>query len=91
MISKIIDYLSIITMEDEMWTPIIIDGEYTNYFIGLGQNRKIKRVLIHTLVARAFVNNDDPENKKIVQHIDFNRLNPIPVPPIFCPLTNSLL
>lgn len=101
MINKIIDYLSIITMEDEMWTPII-DGEYSNYFISnhgrvinsktrkilkqhlnfrghpsifLCQNGKTKRVLIHTLVARAFVNNDDPENKKIVQHIDFNRLN----------------
>ena len=33
MMNKVIDFLSSVTMENEMWAPIDINGEYTNYFI----------------------------------------------------------
>lgn len=43
-------------------------------YVNLTDNGKVKRRLVHRLVAIAFIPN--PDNKPIVNHIDSNRKNP---------------
>jgi hypothetical protein len=38
-------------------------------------NNKSRNVRVHRLLALAFVENSDPNNKKIVDHIDGNKTN----------------
>lgn len=45
------------------------------YEVHLRKNGKRKCFKIHRLVANAFIENDDPENKTTVNHIDGNRAN----------------
>jgi len=43
------------------------------HYVTLCENRKKKNMYIHRLVAEAFI--DNPENKKFVNHIDYNKSN----------------
>lgn len=43
--------------------------------VNLCKNGKIKNCMVHRLVAEAFIYNDDPINKKFVNHKDENKLN----------------
>ncbi|AYV78701.1 MAG: HNH endonuclease [Edafosvirus sp.] len=43
----------------------------------IGNNKKEKSLRVHRLVAKAFIDNDDPVNKKQVNHKDGNKLNNI--------------
>lgn len=45
------------------------------YYVRLWRNGKAKYALIHRLVAMAFVPNDDPENKTVINHKDGNKKN----------------
>lgn len=45
------------------------------YEVGLYKNNKRKMCKIHRLVAGAFIENDNPENKITVNHKDGNRSN----------------
>lgn len=42
---------------------------------GVGKQRKSKKFRVHRLVAMAFIPNDDPMGKPLVNHLDFNRQN----------------
>jgi hypothetical protein len=55
----------------------MIKHVYGGYYkINVVDSKNIRRkILIHRLVACAFINNDDPNNKKIVDHINRNRLD----------------
>lgn len=43
--------------------------------ITLQKNKKQKRYGVHRLVAMAFIENDNPTGKPLVNHKDFNRAN----------------
>lgn len=45
------------------------------FYIDEAGQRKHKMMLIHRLVAMAFVENDDPENKREVNHLDEDKEN----------------
>ena len=74
-----------VTVDGKVWSyhsnkflkPHINDCGYEIVWISYTNNRKrirkIKR--IHRLVAEAYVKNDDPENKTVVNHIDENKRN----------------
>ena len=44
-------------------------------YVNLNYEGQHKLRRIHVLVAQAFIENDDPENKKFVDHIDRNKMN----------------
>lgn len=43
--------------------------------VGLMDGKKARPVMVHVLVATAFLENDDPQNKTQVNHIDENKEN----------------
>src|SRR5690606_39581867 len=45
------------------------------YYVRLWRNGKAKYALVHRLVAMAFVPNDDPESKIVINHKDGNKKN----------------
>lgn len=56
-----------------LWQQLNIDGYPVVYMRDINQKQHCKRV--HRLVAVAFVENPDPENYLIVNHLDSNREN----------------
>ena len=52
-----------------------IDNGYGYLRVGLSKNGIIKLCHVHRLVARAFVPNDDPENKTHINHRDEDKHN----------------
>lgn len=52
----------------------ISNSGYLNYNLTFPDGRK-KRLYAHRLVAQAYIFNDDPKNKKQVNHKDGNKLN----------------
>ena len=59
-------------------TAILMHQQMNNqgyYRVPLSKNGKTKYELTHRLVAAAFVENDDPEVKTTVDHIDANKQN----------------
>lgn len=60
------------TILPRILTPVLNKGGYTK-FMFRDKNKKWKNILIHRVVAMAFIPN--PENKKTVNHIDSVRNN----------------
>jgi hypothetical protein len=65
----------------KMLKPILMktmSNKYTNYqkvSLYNSQMGKIKQIYVHQLVANTFIVNDDPQNKKQVDHIDSDKAN----------------
>lgn len=60
-----------INYKEKILKPYNCDGGYQ--VVALYKNRDRTQVLVHRLVAQSFL--DNPENKKEVNHIDFNPAN----------------
>lgn len=61
----------IVKRDGKIKTPFLDHDGYLR--VGTGTNRSVG---VHRLVALAFVENDDVENKTEVNHLDYNRQNP---------------
>ena len=57
--------------------PRNIRSAYPNFTYTIKQNNKceIKNIKIHRLVAKVFIENDDPENKIWINHINGDKLD----------------
>ena len=52
-----------------------VDGKGVYLMVSLCRDGDIRKFLVHRLIALAFIENDDPENKNTVDHIDGNTKN----------------
>lgn len=50
-------------------------GGYKSFSVGFKNEKLRKKFKIHQIVAKAFIPNDDPQNKNVVNHKDGNKLN----------------
>jgi hypothetical protein len=53
----------------------VLTGDPLYKYVNLNYNKFYKLRRVHVLVAHAFILNDDPENKKFVDHIDRDKMN----------------
>ncbi|CAH6421494.1 HNH endonuclease [uncultured virus] len=60
-------------LRNKILKKLIHDSYY--YVFLVGKNKIKKEYKIHILVAKHFIENEDPKNKQIVDHIDNNKLN----------------
>lgn len=60
-------------IKEKILTPIL--GNHGYYYVNLSKKGKVKVILVHQLVAIAFLNHKSSQHKLVVDHIDFNRLN----------------
>ena len=59
--------------KEQIISPIIQKSGYAH--VGLWKNQKRKQVRVHRIVAEAFCNNDIPDSKTQVNHINENKLD----------------
>lgn len=53
----------------------VLTGVPQYKYVNMNLNGVFKLKRVHTLVAHAFIENDDPENKKFVDHVDRDKMN----------------